>query len=245
MKTLLIDIETSPTIADVWALFNQNVGINQIRENTRVICFAAKWYGKPKVSFYSEFNHGREAMVQAAYDLLDEADVVVGYNSKSFDVKHLRREFLLAGMTPHAPVQHVDLYQAIKTNFRFVSNKLDHISQQLEIGSKVKHAGHGLWVRCMAGEAKAWKEMEKYNKQDVVLLEPLYDRIRPWMTNHPNLALYNGTINTCTHCEGSNLVKRGFRHTTISKFQRYRCSDCGAWINSGISEARSDLRPTV
>ena len=40
----------------------------------------------------------------------------------------------------------------------------------------------------------------------------------------------------CPNCASSNLGKRGFTYTNVSKFQRYICKDCGAW-----SRGRSNL----
>lgn len=248
MKTLILDIETSPNIAHVWGLFNQNVGLNQLMAATEVICFGAKWYGSKDKIFASDFHDGHDDMVHQAYALLTEADCVVHYNGASFDIPHLMREFLLLGLTPPAPFQQVDLYRIIKKKFRFVSNKLDHVASELELGSKVKHAGHTLWVRCMANETSAWEEMKTYNIQDVDLTEDLYDRIAPWIDNGPNPNLYDPQVeDVCTNpvCGSTNLERRGYAYTTLGKYQRYRCRDCGAWSKSGKSEIRTDLRGTA
>src|SRR5690242_13408889 len=144
MKALVIDIETSPNLAHVWGLFNQNVSINQLRESTQVICWAAKWVGKPGVLFASDHHDGHEVVVQQAWELIDEADSLVTYNGANFDTKHLNREFLLAGLAPPSPVLQIDLLRTMRKQFRFTSNKLDHVSQQLGVGKKVKHEGHEL-----------------------------------------------------------------------------------------------------
>jgi hypothetical protein len=246
MKTLILDIETSPNIAHVWGLFNQNVGLSQLMSATEVICFGAKWHGSEDRLFFSDFHDGHTEMIRAAYYLLADADVVVHYNGQSFDIPHLMREFLLLGFTPPAPFQQIDLYRVIKKKFRFVSNKLDHVASELELGSKVKHAGHTLWVRCMNNDPEAWEEMKTYNLQDVDLTEDLLDRIRPWIDNGPNSNLYDPQIeDTCSSCGSTDLERRGFSYTTLGKYQRYYCRDCGAWSKSGRSEIRTDLRGTA
>ena len=93
-KTLYLDIETSPALADVWGLWNNNVSLNQLRESTRVLCFGAMWRGTNRVQFYSEPKDGHEGLVRKAHELLNEADIVVHFNGTSFDLPHLRREFL-------------------------------------------------------------------------------------------------------------------------------------------------------
>jgi len=207
------------------------------------MCFAAKWHDKPKVAFHSEYHDGFDVMIDKAYDLLDEADVIVHYNGTRFDIPHLKREFLLRGMTPTSSFQEIDLLKVVRNKFRFTSNKLDHVAQQLGLGGKASHAGHTLWVKCMAGDKKAWDSMRKYNKQDVVLTENLYDTLRPWITNHPSHALYDGTTDACPNCGNQLGVghRRGFKYTNLGKYQQYRC-DCGAWSRSGRSEQLTDLR---
>lgn len=230
MKILTVDIETSPNLGYVWGLFKQNIAITQLEDVGEVISFAAKWYGKKKVMFFSVHHDGKEAMVQAAHDLLSEADAVVGYNSKSFDMKHLHREFILSGLNPPAPYKDIDLLNVVKQNFRFTSNKLDFVSQQLGLGAKTSHTGFQLWKDCLEGDAKAWALMKKYNMQDVVLTEQLYDRLLPWIKSHPHRGLYSGTeTHVCPNCGSEDLEKRGKAYTVMSTYQRYLCHGCGRW----------------
>ena len=108
-KILTLDCETSPNIADVWGLWQQNVSLNQLRESTRMISFAAKWLGKPRVEFYSEFHNGRVEMIHRAHEMCNEADVMIHYNGRTFDVPHLNREFIENGFAPPSPFQQIDL----------------------------------------------------------------------------------------------------------------------------------------
>lgn len=163
--------------------------MSQLQEATRVISFAAKWYGEDKVHFFSEFHDGRKKMLSAAHKILSEADIVVHYNGTSFDIPHLKREFWLSNINPPAPFIEVDLMRVIKRNFRFMSNKLQHVSEQAKIGSKASNDGHKLWTLCMLKDKSAWEKMKEYNKQDVVLTENLYKSLIPWIDNHPHVGL--------------------------------------------------------
>lgn len=180
MKTLFLDIETTPMQVYAWGLWDQNISIDQIIKSTEMLCFGARWLGEKKVIFKSVHHDGKEAMLEALHELMDEADVLVGWNSAAFDHKHINREFLENGMTPPSPVKDLDLMSITKANFLFPSNKLDYVAQKLEVGAKVKHSGFKLWLDCMAGNNKAWKEMKKYQIQDVELLVDLYDILLPW-----------------------------------------------------------------
>lgn len=238
MKTLILDIETSPNLAHVWQLWNiHNVGLNQLLESGEVLCFAAKWHGTKGTIFHSLHADGKEAMLLAAYELICEADVVVHFNGRSFDMPWLFSEFVRQGWVPPAPYQDIDLKVISAKTFRFPSNKLDYLASELLGKKKVKNAdGHELWIACMNGDAKAWKQMEKYNRMDTELTSELFDRIRPWIRNLPNPALYDEADpveHTCPGCGSCELTKEGFAYTKVSKFQRYSCDNCGRWSRSG------------
>ena len=230
IKILLLDIETSPLTAYVWGLWDQNIGLNQIIDSSSTLCWAARWLGEKEVMFDSVHKSGHTKMIERIHALVDEADAVVHYNGRKFDMPVLHKEFLLLGMAPPAPYKDIDLLKVVRQKFRFPSNKLDYVSQALGIGNKVKHMGMGLWKDCMAGDGKAWKLMEKYNKQDVVLLEKLYNKLLGWIPNHPNHGLYvDSDTPVCRNCGTDKLQLRGFSFTTTGKYQRYQCKCCGSW----------------
>lgn len=229
--------------AHTWGLWQQNVSLSQIVESTEVICFGAQWYGEKKVHFYSVHHDGKTAMLQALHDLMDEADVLVGWNSKGFDHKHIRREFLEAGMLPPSPTKDFDLMALVKRLFRFPSNKLDYVAQRLGVGAKVPHTGFQLWLDVMAGDDKAWRVMRKYQIQDVKLLVELYEKLRPWADGQlPNAALSNDKPDSCVACGSDHLTVRGRYYTSSASYPRYRCHDCGKWQRRKTAEGTSTLR---
>lgn len=185
-KILFLDIETTPMQVYTWGLWDQNISIDQIIKSTEMLCFGARWLGTKKVIFKSVHHDGKEAMLEELHKLMDEADLLVGWNSAAFDHKHINREFFENGMTPPSPVKDLDLMSVVKSNFLFPSNKLDYVAQKLEVGAKVKHSGFSLWLRCMEGDDKAWAEMKKYQLQDVNLLLDLYDLLLPWLVGKGN-----------------------------------------------------------
>ena len=231
-QIVTLDIETLAHVVRTFGLFDQNIGLNQIIAVGRIHSFAAKWYGKAKIHYFSEAQPGgHEAMVLAAWDILDRADIVVGHNSRAFDLKHLNREFILAGLTPPSPYKQVDTLTVARSQLKFASNKLDHIAQQLGIGGKVSHSGFQLWLNVEAGDPKALRLFERYCKQDVALTEKLYDRLRPWVKNHPNMGLIMGVPGSCTNCGGAGPHEyHGLHFATAQAYDRYKCCTCGAWL---------------
>jgi hypothetical protein len=230
-RIVTLGIETRPLLAYSFGIWEQNIG--QVKEFGSMFAFAAKFYDERQVKFYSDHHDGREAMVHAAWKILDDADIVVGYNSRGFDVKLMNLEFALLGLTPPSPYKQIDLRHVVKGNFRLVSNELDHVASQLGLGSKTKRAGFQLWLDCMNGDAKAWALMKKYNVQDVVLTEKLYDRLRPWVKQHPHLGTFEGSPDSCTNCGNKGPHEYTGLHRTLSQaYDRYRCRNCGAHLRS-------------
>lgn len=244
-KILTFDIETSPHTVHTWGLWDQNVSINQIIESGRVICWAAKWYGSKTVEFRSDHHDGHDAMIQRMWELLNEAEITVGFNHKRFDLRHLNREFWLQGLSMPSPSKPVDLLPAVKQIMLFPSNKLDYISQQVGIGEKVKHEGFGLWTACLAGDEAAWKRMRTYNVQDVRLTESLYDRMRGWLPQHPHhnttdIATDKARCNQCWMLKGKgyNLTRVGTSLAQQITYVAYRCNDCGGNVR-GLRHSRA------
>jgi DNA polymerase elongation subunit (family B) len=228
MKILLLDIESSPNTAHVWGLWQQNVSINQLMESSYVLCYAAKWLGEKEVKFDSVHQSRPKTMLKGIHGLLNDADAVVHYNGTKFDIPTLNKEFLLHSFNPPSPYKQIDLLRVVRSNFRFPSNKLDYVAQRLNLGKKHEHEGHELWVKCMNGDKDAWKRMEKYNIQDVVLLESLYGALLPWIKNAPNHNMYSD-IQGCPTCGSSHLQRRGTAISLTGTYQRYQCRSCGTW----------------
>lgn len=249
-RILFLDIETKAHKAAVWGLWGQNVGINQIIEPGRTICAAWKWGGERQVNFACEWwweqwearglkeGEGYVGFLKQLHEVLDQADIVVTYNGKKFDIPTLYKEFVQHGLGPPAPFHHIDLYQTVKRQFRWASNKLDFVCQQLGLGSKVHHKGMDLWNDVEKGCPKAQRLMEKYNRGDVVLLEKLYKRLLPWVKGHPTVSLLEGRTDAhnCPSCGGHHLQERGYRTTKTRRYKRYQCQDCGSWSSETISD---------
>lgn len=245
MKILLIDCETAPNKVYSWGLFDQNIAINQIVEPGYTLSWAAKWHNKKEI-MYGDIQEGKTKFLERIYKLLEEADVVVHYNGNRFDVPVLMAEFVQQGWTPPAPFKNVDLYSTVKRRFKFPSNKLNYVSKALGLGEKTAHRGMDMWKEVMDGNKASWKEMKTYNKQDVVLLEKLYNVLKPWVISPPNQGLFNDSEETvCPSCGSKHLQKRGFHHTQTMTYQKLQCQDCGAWSRLRVTDVDKKKRKSI
>ena len=92
----------------------------------------------------------------------------------------------------------------------------------------------------MEGDPEAFDEMETYNIGDITTLEDLYLKLRPFMKNHPNVALYQDSQEECcVVCGSDKLVAIAGKsaYTQLSEFEVMRCQDCGK-----VNRKRINLR---
>ena len=234
VRTLILDIEVEPAEAWVWQLYDVTVGLNQLKKSSSIMSWSAKWAGEDEIYFSSVFDHGKEGMLLAIWVMLDEADEVVTFNGDKFDLRHINAEFMVEGLGPPSPYKKIDLLKVVRKNSKFMSNRLQFLSESFGIGSKVDTGGFELWVDCMNGNKKAWKLLREYNEEDVLLTERLYDRLRPWITTGVNRSSVLGD-HACPACGSRNLQRRGYSRTTTQTYQRWQC-ECGTWSRSRVAD---------
>ena len=236
-RVLLFDIETAPIIGHVWSLWENNVALNQIVMDWHVLSWSAKWLGDPPSKvMYDDQRNAKDItddsrLLKGIWDLLNEADVVITQNGKSFDQKKLNARFIINKFAPPSSFKHIDTKILASRHFAFTSNKLEYMTDKLCTKyKKLKHdkfPGHEMWTECLKGNIAAWKEMEKYNKYDVLALEELFTKLIPWDSSI-NFNLYHEREEHVCKCGSTDSIRNGFYYTNMGKFQRYRCKKCGA-----------------
>ena len=238
-RVLLYDIENSPSLAYIWQLYHEVTSTEMVENDWYVLCWAAKWVGERKVhsgalpdySSYKNDPTNDKPTLKALWKLLDEADICIAHNGQSFDRRKVNARFVYHGMRPPSPYRMIDTLLIARKEFMFLSNKLNDLGTYFKVGEKVDTGGFQLWKDCMNGDPIAWRKMVRYCKGDILLLEKVYYKLLPYMTNHPNLAAFNEDVDTvaCPRCNSENIHFRGYAYTNVSKFQRFKCTDCGGW----------------
>ena len=231
-KILLLDIETKPHLGYVWQKYDQNV--IAFKEYGSLLSYSYKWLGEDKVYAVGLNTKTPRQLIHSLYCLFNEAEIIIAHNGDSFDIKMANQYFIREGFNPPHTYKTIDTKKLAKEKFRFVSNKLDDLGDYLGLGRKVQTGGFELWLGCMKNEKASWKLMLDYNKQDVLLLEKVYMRLRPWC-KHPNLNLNKG-INKCPVCQSNKLQSRGFQFNATNKYHRYQCMECGKWSRGDVEK---------
>jgi uncharacterized protein YprB with RNaseH-like and TPR domain len=230
-KLLFFDIETSPLLIWAWNVYETNA--LKVEKQSKLLSFSYKWQGDKQVKVLSLKNNTEKGLLKKLHEILDEADIVCGHNSKKFDVRVVNAFFIHNGFKPPSPYKQIDTLQIARSKFKFASNHLNDLGEYLGVGKKVKTGGIDLWFQCMAGDKKAWKLMEEYNRIDTELLEKVYNVLMPYAENQP--AIYHGLF--CPKC-GSEVEFRGTYENKQFIGKRFCCKKCFSW---GVSNKRYKL----
>jgi hypothetical protein len=230
---LILDIERLPGLAEVWDQKTGFVPHHRFQRLPATICFAAKRYGQPGAEFWSDWDQGHEEMVRRSWELYDQADIVVTYNGISFDNKHLRTDWDVAGLGEPRPWKDVDLFRVNK-NLGLVSYSMQHAARVLGIGGKDGHYDPEVAHRAMAGSELDQRKLRRYNIGDIRLTERMYDRRRGMMPQHPAMRGAGRGL-TCNQCGSSALEENGVYQAQVLLYPQYRCRRC----TGNIADRRS------
>lgn len=239
-KFLFIDCETSPVTGTAWGIYEQDLLWHEMGE---ILMMGYMWGGEKRAHILSQRqydgwtkNRSRERrLMEDIFNVLDEADVVIGYNAKKFDIKQINARFAKYGMIEPSGYHALDPLQMIKRSMTFPSHKLEDMAEYLKIGHKVQTGGKYLWKRCMEGDMDAWAHMEMYCKNDVVLVKDVYERLKGWDKSVFNYNFYTRVALACKKCGSKDMKSRG-RKFFRSGFRRdWLCTRCGHRFN-GILE---------
>src|SRR3990167_5550276 len=235
-----IDLETAPMEGYFWELWETNV--IEVKHRSYVLSFAVqindgpiKVYALPDYKGYERNKRNDYKLIKDLWKVFDEADIIVAHNGNAFDIRTAKRQFSIYNLLPPSPYKTIDTLKVARKEFKFPSNKLDDLAYHYGIGRKLPHEGKHTWLGCMNGDPKAWATMKRYNKHYIYLLRGIYERQKPWISNHPNLNLYEGgNPNACPTCKSTNLKKQGFKYLVSRKKQQWQCKNCGKWIPGKI-----------
>lgn len=251
-RILIYDIETSPLIGYTWGVWQQDV--IEVMQDFQILSVAWRWYGESKLHVVAQddfkgYKPGKlddRAVVETLHKLWDEADIVIAHNGNQFDQKKVRARIAIHRLPPPSPFFQIDTKQVAQRYFGFTKNNLKDLAKMLGVEhQKGDPGGFGTWKGCLAGDVKAWKHMKKYNKQDIPPLEEIYTILRPWITNHPNLARITNRPETCPKCGQSKWESAGWRTTNVTRYRRYRCRNCGGYASQRFGLGKEhDVKPS-
>lgn len=251
MKTLILDIETAPSLAYVWSFWKQNIGHDMVEDyGGYIMSCALKWLGDTEVVYLENREDNDKRIVEDICKYLDKADFVIAHNGKKFDIPFIKSRAAINGINPPSPVKIIDTLIIAKKEMAFKRNTLQFLAEALQVDKqKYEHSnfnGFKLWKSCMEQDDEAWLEMKKYNILDVEVLEEVYYKLRPWYTQHPNVT--TDTVKDkplCPKCGSSHVRKYGWYYTNKGKYQKWKCESCGGYSSETYTKNTREERQSL
>ena len=229
-RILLFDIETAPMEVFVWGLYKQFIPHDNVIKDWFVLSWSAKWLYDDNilsdvVTPEESLARNDKRILESIWKLLDEAEIIIGHNVDRFDDRKLKARFIINDIKPPSPYRSLDTLKVARREFAFVSYKQDFLTKYFDLQNKLK-TDFQLWKDCVAGKQEALDRMLEYNKHDVIGLEEVYLKLRPYIKNHPNLGvMMDETV--CTNCGSDHLEETGgYYYTGANRFPVYRCLNC-------------------
>ncbi len=226
MKCLLWDLETYGMD------FNADTGF--------IMVASYKWLGENKVhtitrknpaAWVKDFSNDKELCREMA-EVIAQADMVVGWNSRSFDWRFLQTRMMFHRLGVLPPVPHEDGLQTARRTLK-MRRSLENVGKFFGLKTqKEKMDLHKVWFPAACGDPVALKQVIKRCESDVLLLEEAYNLLAPLSKVHPNVSMIDGIDNGCPLCKSKKLQQRGKVHALRHYRLRFHCQTCGRWSTS-------------
>lgn len=250
-KILYLDIENSRMIVEfpTYSLYNiDRIHPKHIKHDWYITCAAWAWLdnktqkvGKILGAKTSDFKTYKKdfrndlGIVTELHKVMSEADLIVGHNSDSFDIKKINYRFMKHGLEPIDLCPTVDTLKAARKYARSSSNSLYYLAKEFGVPMKIDLPS-GVMHAADEGCEKSLDRLFKYCKGDIKAGASLYFKMLPYIKNHPNINRIIGTqekayptnVHSCGSCGSNNIIRNGYRSTKSGKRQRYLCYDCGS-----------------
>ncbi len=241
IRRLFFDIETSPCLGWFWRpSFQMSLGYHNIIEQAKIICICYKWSDNDKVYHLNwDKKQCDKLMLQKFIKILNEADEIVGHNSDKFDIKWIRTRCLFHNISMMPSYQSLDTLKAVRGGMNFPSNRLDSIGRYLGEGKKIKTTEE-LWFDVWRKNSKtALKGMIDYCKQDVVLLEKIFNKINPYINNKAGID--RDFKSDCPECGSNDMRVKAYKTSAAgAKYVSLQCHDCGKYHKVTTGTYNSD-----
>lgn len=248
-KILYIDIENSRMVVEfeTYSLYNiEKIHPKHIKHDWYITCAAWAWLDTQKQSigkietvavndfktYKKDFRDDR-LLVKKLHEVMSQADLIVGHNSDSFDIKKINYKFIKYGLPPLDLPATVDTLKAARKYAKSTSNTLYYLAKEFGVSMKID-LETGVMHAADAGCEKSLKKLVRYNKGDIKAGVEVYFRLLPYITNHPSIDKIMGRkVNNdhpnCQNCGSKKTQRYGMRTTKTGKYYRYRCNNCGSY----------------
>jgi uncharacterized protein YprB with RNaseH-like and TPR domain len=127
---------------------------------------------------YKKYPHDDKAVVIAIRDELEKSDIIVGWNSKRFDVPFLNGRLVYWNEYPMEKIKHIDLMYQAMYKLKLHSARLASVQAFLGLKDEKSEMKPQIWMRAITGDKKAMDYIVDHCRKDVAVLDEAYTKLR-------------------------------------------------------------------
>lgn len=238
-RVLVFDIETKYIKVDVYRIGEQVIRADQISEGEKfaIICIAWKWLNKPGTQCMTwDAKHNSAKMLDAFADAVSRADILIGQNIDSFDIKQVNLQRLLYKQPRINWPPTEDTRKLARKHFYLASSSLKYMSKLFGGTGKDRMELQDWRDIIERDDKKAIRKMIKYCKNDVLQTEFTWNVIADHVTpSSKALRIWNSFDEggpTCPRCQSTLSTSNGVR----GRRKRYVCRGCGVCYSKEVKD---------
>lgn len=209
----------------------ESAGVNALHPDLGfIICFGYKWLHETDahtitLDKQSLLTYDDKQLLEDASKLMEEADILVGHFASVFDRRFIQGRLLINDLPPIPNVKLRDTCMIARSVANFSSNRLKNLAKVLNLkNQKLENGWPKAWLDVLRGDEKALDRLAEYCRGDVVAVEELYLKLRPFDNPHPRLF----DRSKCPSC-GGDVEYRGTYTAGERKYRRFQCKSCKKW----------------
>lgn len=118
-------------------------------------------------------------------DLLETYDVIVGWNSKKYDVPFIDSRLTIHDERPlRKDIMHIDpMYKAGQFSLALQSRRLDSVAQTFRLDEQKTPIDPEFWMDAALGDSAAMDYVVEHCEADVLTLRAAFHRLKPLIRN--------------------------------------------------------------
>lgn len=217
-----------------------------------ILCIGYKWFGEKDTHVITILDGKKridmlndKKLVEEFVKVFEECDYHISWYGDRFDVPMLKARMIKHGMEPLSPKLSLDLWKSVRYTFKLHSNRLNVWEQFLDVEDRKSQIDFEAWLKAAHGNKEAMEEVVDHCRRDVLVLEEVYKKLKPWLDKEPPRSLFTNEQGVCTSCGSENVVRRGYKVATTRTYPQYKCKDCGHWFRGTKAVAVSQMRNTA
>jgi len=234
-KRLFYDLETSMLVTWAWRTGKQYVGANQILEHNKIISAHWKWEGEDKVH-HIDWGLNKQCdkkIVETLIKEFDKADEIVAHNGDRFDIKWVKSRAIYHGLEMRSNYRSIDTLKLAKSNLNLPSYSLKELCKYYGLPQKIDAGGIETWQKIQfEKDQEALDHLLFYGDGDIISLEAVFQKLRPYVKLKSNYATLYGNENFfCPEC--SALPYWNKTYTTLAGTLKHymKCKRCNTTFN--------------